>query len=120
MPRSYPPGMRRQVIELARSGTRVKQLAVTFAISEHESRECRCGCKRECCSQILNCVHSVVSLSCKKEDRSVRLKNASGAIAEDKQYVVRFGFVIKRFPVHAGGARRHPWNGKSQCCGPLP
>lgn len=34
MPRRYPPEMRRQVIELARSGTRVKQLAVTFAISE--------------------------------------------------------------------------------------
>jgi len=26
--------MRRQVIELARSGTRVKQLAVTFSVSE--------------------------------------------------------------------------------------
>ena len=34
MPRRYPPEMRRQVIELARSGTRVKQLAMTFAISE--------------------------------------------------------------------------------------
>ena len=34
MPCSYPPEMRRQVIELARSGTRVKQLALTFAISE--------------------------------------------------------------------------------------
>ncbi len=34
MPRRYPPEMRRQVIELARSGTRVKQLAVTFAVSE--------------------------------------------------------------------------------------
>ncbi len=34
MPRRYPPDMRRQVIELARSGTRVKQLALTFAISE--------------------------------------------------------------------------------------
>lgn len=34
MPRRYPPEMRRQVIELARSGTRVKQLAVAFAISE--------------------------------------------------------------------------------------
>ncbi len=31
MPRSYPPEMRRQVVELARSGTRVKQLAETFA-----------------------------------------------------------------------------------------
>ncbi len=34
MPRRYPPEVRRQVIELARSGTRVKQLALTFAISE--------------------------------------------------------------------------------------
>ncbi len=34
MPRSYSPEMRREVVELARSGTRVKQLAVTFAISE--------------------------------------------------------------------------------------
>ncbi len=34
MPRRYPPEMRRQVIELARSGTRVKQLAVTFQVSE--------------------------------------------------------------------------------------
>ena len=34
MPRRYPPEMRRQVIELARSGTRVKQLVVTFAVSE--------------------------------------------------------------------------------------
>ena len=34
MPRSYPPEMRRQVIELARSGTRVKQLVATFAVSE--------------------------------------------------------------------------------------
>ena len=34
MPRRYPPQMRRQVIELARSGTRVKQLAVTFQVSE--------------------------------------------------------------------------------------
>ena len=34
MPRRYPPEMRRQVIELARSGTRVKQLAATFAVSE--------------------------------------------------------------------------------------
>ncbi len=34
MPRSYPPEMRRQVIELARSGTRVKQLAETFQVSE--------------------------------------------------------------------------------------
>jgi len=34
MPRRYPPEVRRQVIELARSGTRVKQLAATFAVSE--------------------------------------------------------------------------------------
>ncbi len=34
MPRRYPPEMRRQVIELARSGTRVKQLVATFQISE--------------------------------------------------------------------------------------
>lgn len=34
MPRRYPPEMRRQVIELARSGTGVKQLAATFAVSE--------------------------------------------------------------------------------------
>ncbi len=34
MPRRCPPEMRRQVIELARSGTRVKQLAVTFSVSE--------------------------------------------------------------------------------------
>jgi transposase-like protein len=34
MPRRYPPEVRRQVLELARAGTRVKQLAMTFAISE--------------------------------------------------------------------------------------
>ena len=34
MPRSYPPEVRRQVIELARAGTRVKQLAKTFAMSD--------------------------------------------------------------------------------------
>jgi transposase len=34
MPRSYPPGIRRQVVELARAGTRVKQLAATFGMSE--------------------------------------------------------------------------------------
>jgi len=34
MPRSYPPELRRQVIELARAGTRVKQLAVTFEMSD--------------------------------------------------------------------------------------
>ncbi len=34
MPRRYPLQMRRQVIELARSGTRVEQLVTTFQISE--------------------------------------------------------------------------------------
>ena len=34
MPRRYPPEVRRQVIELARSGTRVAQLAATFQMSE--------------------------------------------------------------------------------------
>jgi transposase-like protein len=34
MPRSYPPELRRQVIELARAGTKVKQLARTFAMSD--------------------------------------------------------------------------------------
>jgi transposase-like protein len=34
MPRSYPPEVRRQVIELARSGTRVKLLAATFQMSD--------------------------------------------------------------------------------------
>ena len=34
MPRSYPPEVRRQVIELARAGTKVKQLATTFGVSE--------------------------------------------------------------------------------------
>jgi transposase len=34
MPRSYPPELRRQVIELARSGTRVALLADTFGMSE--------------------------------------------------------------------------------------
>lgn len=34
MPRSYPPEVRRQVIELARAGTKVRQLATTFAMSE--------------------------------------------------------------------------------------
>ncbi|MBV9804785.1 MAG: transposase [Solirubrobacterales bacterium] len=33
MPRRYPPELRRQVIELARSGTRVAQLADTFGMS---------------------------------------------------------------------------------------
>lgn len=34
MPRSYPPEVRRQVIELARAGTKVRQLAATFQLSE--------------------------------------------------------------------------------------
>jgi len=34
MPRSYPLEVRRQVIELARSGTRVAQLATTFGMTE--------------------------------------------------------------------------------------
>ena len=34
MPRSYPLEVRRQVIELARSGTRVSQLAATFGMTE--------------------------------------------------------------------------------------
>jgi len=34
MPRAYPPEFRRQVIGLARSGTGVAQLAVTFGMSE--------------------------------------------------------------------------------------
>jgi transposase-like protein len=34
MPRKYPPQTRTQVIELARSGTRVAQLSATFGMSE--------------------------------------------------------------------------------------
>jgi transposase-like protein len=34
MPRSYPPEMRRQIVELARAGTKVKQLAMTFQMSD--------------------------------------------------------------------------------------
>lgn len=34
MPRSYLPEVRRQVIELARPGTKVKQLAETFRMSD--------------------------------------------------------------------------------------
>jgi transposase len=34
MPRKYSPEVRRQVIELARAGTRVKQLAATFGVAE--------------------------------------------------------------------------------------
>jgi transposase-like protein len=34
MPRSYPAELRVQVIELARSGTRVAQLAATFGMSQ--------------------------------------------------------------------------------------
>ena len=33
MPRKYPAALRHQVIELARSGTKVAQLAATFGIS---------------------------------------------------------------------------------------
>ena len=31
MPRRYPPEVRRQVVELARSGTKVAQLVATFS-----------------------------------------------------------------------------------------
>ncbi len=34
MPRRYPPEIRRQVVERARAGTRVKQLAATFGMTE--------------------------------------------------------------------------------------
>lgn len=34
MPRRYPAETRRQVIELARAGTKVAQLAVTFGMTE--------------------------------------------------------------------------------------
>jgi transposase-like protein len=34
MPSRYPAEVRRQVVDLARSGTRVAQLAETFAVSE--------------------------------------------------------------------------------------
>ncbi len=34
MPRGYSPEVRRQVIELARAGTRVLQLSVTFGMTE--------------------------------------------------------------------------------------
>jgi len=34
MPHSYPPEVRRQVVELVRAGTRVKQLAKTFGMTE--------------------------------------------------------------------------------------
>jgi len=34
MPRRYSSEIRRQVVELARAGTRVKQLAATFGMSE--------------------------------------------------------------------------------------
>ena len=34
MPRKYPTEVRRQVIELARSGTRIAQLADTFGMSD--------------------------------------------------------------------------------------
>lgn len=34
MPRRYPKEIRRQVVELARSGTKVSQLSATFGMSE--------------------------------------------------------------------------------------
>jgi transposase-like protein len=34
MPRGYPSEIRRQVVELARSGTRVAQLSATFGMTE--------------------------------------------------------------------------------------
>jgi transposase-like protein len=34
MPRKYPPEVRHQVIELARSGTKVAQLTATFGMSD--------------------------------------------------------------------------------------
>lgn len=34
MPRRYPPDLRRQVVELARSGTRVALLAETFGMTQ--------------------------------------------------------------------------------------
>src|SRR5438105_4223024 len=34
MPLTYPPEIRRQVVELARSGTKVAQLVATFGMSE--------------------------------------------------------------------------------------
>ena len=34
MPKRYPPELRDQVVQLARAGTRVAQLSVTFGISE--------------------------------------------------------------------------------------
>ena len=34
MPRRHPPEVRRQVVELARSGTKVAQLAEVFGVSE--------------------------------------------------------------------------------------
>jgi transposase len=37
MPRSYPPEVRRQVIQLARSGTRVAQLSATFGMTRQRS-----------------------------------------------------------------------------------
>jgi transposase-like protein len=37
MPRRYPVEIRRQVVELARAGTRVKQLVATFGMSEATS-----------------------------------------------------------------------------------
>jgi transposase-like protein len=34
MPRKYPPEVRRQVVELARAGTKVSQLAATFGMTD--------------------------------------------------------------------------------------
>jgi transposase len=34
MPHSYPLEMRRQIVELARAGTKAKQLAATFRMSD--------------------------------------------------------------------------------------
>jgi transposase-like protein len=40
MPRSYPPEVRRQVIELARSGTKVSALVEVFGVSEASIYNC--------------------------------------------------------------------------------
>ena len=40
MPRRYPPEIRRQVVELARSGTKVAQLVATFGMSEATIYHC--------------------------------------------------------------------------------
>jgi transposase-like protein len=46
MPRRYPPEIRRQVVDLARAGTRVKQLATTFGMSEATIYNWRRPCRR--------------------------------------------------------------------------